>query len=165
MSLPDRPEQHDRVSAPLSENRRRFGCLAGIDDSGRLLIVVDGSSKPQVALTTVRMSRDEFRESVGERVVIDFDGGKPIVTGIIQTKATLALREVLEIAAPIERPSNVIVDNQAQHIIEAQEELTLKCGKASITLRKNGKVIIRGVDVLTDADGCNRIRGGVVDIN
>lgn len=47
----------------------------------------------------------------------------------------------------------------------AQDELVLRCGEASITLRRNGKVIVRGAHVETHASGTNRIKGGQVRIN
>ena len=49
--------------------------------------------------------------------------------------------------------------------IEAKETLRLKCGDSSIDLRKDGKLMIRGQDVLTRAKRTNRIKGGSVGIN
>lgn len=53
----------------------------------------------------------------------------------------------------------------AHIVIEAAEELTLKCGDASLDLRKDGKLMIRGKDVLTRAKRTQRIKGGTVAIN
>ena len=50
-------------------------------------------------------------------------------------------------------------------VIEAQDEIVLECGKASITLRRNGRIVIRGAYVETHAEGVNRIKGGSVQIN
>ena len=49
--------------------------------------------------------------------------------------------------------------------ITAEKEIVLKCGKASITLTKAGKVIIRGTYLLNRSSGVNRIKGGSVQIN
>lgn len=49
--------------------------------------------------------------------------------------------------------------------IEASETLTLKCGDASVDLRADGKVMVRGEDVLLRAKGTQRIRAGSVSIN
>lgn len=49
--------------------------------------------------------------------------------------------------------------------IEAQDEIVLRCGKASITLRGNGRVVIRGAYVESRSEGTNRIKGGNVQIN
>ena len=49
--------------------------------------------------------------------------------------------------------------------VEGQDEIVLQCGKASITLRRNGKVVVRGTYVETHSDGTNRVKGGQVRIN
>ena len=55
---------------------------------------------------------------------------------------------------------------QAQQIIlQADQELTLRCGSGSIRIQEDGKVIIRGEHVLNSARGTNRIKGGSVGIN
>lgn len=50
-------------------------------------------------------------------------------------------------------------------LIEATKGLTLKVGEGSITLREDGKVLIRGRDLVSHAKRTNRIRGGTVAIN
>lgn len=52
-----------------------------------------------------------------------------------------------------------------QVTLECADRLTLKCGEASIDLRADGKVMIRGEDVLVRAKGTKRIRAGTVAIN
>jgi hypothetical protein len=47
----------------------------------------------------------------------------------------------------------------------AQDEIVFECGQASITLRRNGRIIIRGTYVETHSEGTNRIKGGQVRIN
>jgi len=47
----------------------------------------------------------------------------------------------------------------------AKDEIVLECGKASITLRRNGRIIVRGTHVETNSEGTNRIKGGHVQIN
>lgn len=49
--------------------------------------------------------------------------------------------------------------------IEGQQEVILRCGEASLTLRRNGKVIIKGTTLETSASGTHRIKGGSVEIN
>ena len=49
--------------------------------------------------------------------------------------------------------------------IEATETLTLKCGDATVDLRSDGKLMIRGEDVLLRAKGTQRIKAGTVAIN
>jgi len=56
------------------------------------------------------------------------------------------------------------VDGQ-RVVLEGKDEVVLKCGAASITLKRDGKVILRGAYVETNAKGVNRIKGGSVKIN
>jgi hypothetical protein len=49
--------------------------------------------------------------------------------------------------------------------IDARDEIVLRCGEASITLRRNGRIVIHGMHVETKARGLNRIKGGSVAIN
>ena len=41
----------------------------------------------------------------------------------------------------------------------------LRCGKASITLTREGKVLIKGAYLSSRSSGVNRIKGGSVQIN
>lgn len=73
------------------------------------------------------------------------------------------------IAAPApvaerEPPIEALVDGK-RVVIDAADEIVLRCGKASITLRRNGRVVIRGTYVETRAEGVNRVKGGSVQIN
>ena len=49
--------------------------------------------------------------------------------------------------------------------LTAQDEIVLQCGSASVTLRRNGRVVIRGAYIETHSEGTNRIKGGQVQIN
>ena len=96
---------------------------------------------------------------VDDRVVLSFDGGdvqSPIVMGVLCN---------LEVADA--KPTDdfcVTVDGERVSI-EASREIQLKCGDASITLTKAGKILIRGAYVLSRSSGVNRVKGGVVHIN
>jgi uncharacterized protein (DUF2345 family) len=50
-------------------------------------------------------------------------------------------------------------------VIEAREQVVLRCGRASITLTKAGKILIQGEYVSSRSAGVNRIKGGSVQIN
>ncbi|TWU40598.1 hypothetical protein [Novipirellula artificiosorum] len=64
------------------------------------------------------------------------------------------------------QPSRVVGPRQPDHVvIEADEQLSLRCGDASIEMRKDGKLMIRGIDVLSKAKRTQRIKGGNVAIN
>lgn len=49
--------------------------------------------------------------------------------------------------------------------LTSDKKITLRCGKSSITLYPNGKVVIKGDYIFSDAEGTNRIAGGRVELN
>ena len=66
-----------------------------------------------------------------------------------------------------DEPPQVIeadVDGKRVRIV-ARDEIVLECGDASITLRRNGRIIIKGTYIETSSEGTNRIKGGQVRIN
>ncbi len=50
-------------------------------------------------------------------------------------------------------------------VIEARKNLTIRCGEGSITLRGDGKILIKGKDLVSRAQRMNRVKGGAVAIN
>lgn len=49
--------------------------------------------------------------------------------------------------------------------LEAVESVSMKCGESSIEMRKDGKVLIKGKDIVSHAKRVQRIKGGSVAIN
>jgi hypothetical protein len=95
-------------------------------------------------------------------VVLLFDGGdarSPIIMGVIQPQARQ--EQPSATAAP---GFNVQADGE-RHVIEAEREIVLRCGDASITLTRSGKVIIKGNYILSRSSGYNKIKGAAIDIN
>ena len=50
-------------------------------------------------------------------------------------------------------------------VIEATESILLKVGGGSIEIRADGKILIKGTDLVSHAKRMNRIKGGAVSIN
>ena len=86
------------------------------------------------------------------------DWTRPIIVGVLQDALVPepAPRAALlfEVQADEERLS-----------IQAEREIVLRCGDASITLTRAGKIIIKGNYILSRSAGYNRIKGAAVDIN
>lgn len=132
-----------------------IGTLIALHEDGielRYPDMPEGVDEVSLGVSTLEFGPDD----VGEAVVVGFVDGdrrQPIVLG----------RLIPVIPAPGAGPV-VIADGQRLRV-EAQEELVLCCGKASITLRANGRLVLRGTYVETRATGVNRVRGGSVAIN
>jgi 3-oxoacyl-[acyl-carrier-protein] synthase-1 len=50
-------------------------------------------------------------------------------------------------------------------VLEGQEDVTLRCGRASLTLRRDGTITRKGVNVVSQAERVQKIRRGKVSIN
>ncbi len=89
---------------------------------------------------------------VGQSVVVMLDAGGPVVMGVLQP------------LGPTREKAEVKVEGRRIELV-AEDEIVLKCGEASLVLRKNGRAALRGAQVETRAKGLNRIKGGTVAIN
>jgi hypothetical protein len=90
---------------------------------------------------------------------------RPIVVGLLSParRATAGASPAVD-ADATPKPIETLVDGR-RVLVEAQDEIVLRCGEASITLRRNGRVVVRGAYVETRSRGVNRIKGGSVQIN
>lgn len=105
----------------------------------------------------------EVAATLGSPVLLLLDGedGSPIVLGAIRDRIVAGASEV---AAALPKPDEVLIDGK-RLVIDAQDEIVLRCGKGSITLRADGQVVVRGTRLVSRASGTNRIKGGNVQIN
>lgn len=149
-----------------------MGWLVGTNKQGQLLVDFPGNrAGPRIARRTISLGPDALREAIATRqpVVLLFENGEPglpLVVGLEQTSSpTPLIDEVLEAAArQAEQPVEAHVDGQ-RVVIEGEDEIVLQCGQASITLRRNGRVLIRGTLIESHASGTHRIKGGSVQVN
>lgn len=132
----------------------RVGRVVGWSERGFLIECASGAA-PIEARTTLQLSAQAMRDAVSMRrealVVFENEAAdKPIVIGLLApAPGTVA---------------DATVDGR-RVVLDAQDEVVLRCGEASITLRRNGRVVIRGTYVETRSQGVNRIKGGSVQIN
>ncbi len=153
--------------APVRQRRpqRAVGCqvclgvLIGWDEKGPL-VAFDGSERGAVRARlagSALMGRPEA-SLAGREVVLLLDSRPnhpPVLLGFLQPAGA-------ETAAEPDLEAHI--DGRRVEL-EGRDEIVLRCGEASITLRRNGRVVINGVQVETHASGLNRIRGGSVSIN
>lgn len=142
------------VAAPLEIPARIAGVVIGrvasVDGGVRVAWAGAPEGVAARALVPIR------GEDVGRDAAIVFeqqDPARPVVTGLVEPYA-------LPESAGVE-----VVEGKRRVVVGAPDELVLRCGKASITLTRAGKIIIRGAYVSSIASGTNRVRGGAVEIN
>ena len=135
--------------------------LAGFSDRGQPLVTV---SDPVDHLAEARSTVALTKVMTGREVVVLFEGGdpsRPLIVGLLEQQQIKARSTSSEsVAAPLE-----LEFDGHRLVLSAKDEIVLRCGKASITLTRAGKVLVLGEYVLSRAAGVNRIRGGSVQIN
>ena len=141
--------------------------LAALGADGR--VELDGPGASQTARTVVRLTP----AMVGRQVLVIQEAGGPIVTGVIQDGSD-ASADAADAVAPADPaaaqaladapPFELEVDGE-RVVVDARRQLVLRCGQASITLTREGKILLRGTYISSRASGVHRISGGSVELN
>lgn len=63
-----------------------------------------------------------------------------------------------------EPPREALIDRE-RVVIEAEQEIELRCGEAAIVLTRDGRILLRGAYISSHASATQRILGGAVHIN
>lgn len=136
------------------------GCLSGFDLTEQPLITGLEALPGQIvaARTTVPL----YRRMIGARVVVLYEAAdprQPIIVGVIQPSG-IARDEPVPPAPPV-----AIQTDDERFVLSAEREIVLRCGDASITLTRAGKVIITGNYILSRSRGCNKLKGAAIELN
>jgi len=177
-------EVDETSDVKLAPGEILIGSLAAFDEQGKPLVShpLISNAAPIPALTTHPLSH----QHIGRQVALLFVNGllnQPIITGLIHSplyalldNISVATTEnnveadvvVFESPLPAKEKrdfSETLQIDGKRVVIEGQEEITLSCGEASITLTKTGKILIRGTYLQSRSSGVNRILGGSVQVN
>jgi hypothetical protein len=122
---------------------------------------------PLPAVSVLALSEAEAQALAARKasVVLGFVSGhpeQPILLGVVQERPSVALKPRTKVGS--NGAISAFVDGD-QLVLEGKESVELRCGKASIRLTKDGKIVIRGRDLSSRSSGANRVRGGSVEIN
>ena len=132
-----------------------IGIFEGIDDAtGSILVNI-----PTFGLTRIpaRSVNSLVASQVGQTLALGFEAGdpmRPIVLGVILGSPSL----------PTPVPTEALIDGE-RVIIQAENEIELRCGNAAIILSADGRIQLRGTYIPGQASATQRILGGSVNIN
>lgn len=128
---------------------------------------MDLEPKPTRLLAGVNRHELLKKESEGREVLVIFVNGnpdEPVIIGMFENVLENLVCMDFENPQPEEnKPIETFVDGK--HMITAENELILTCGKGSIIIEKDGKIILKGTEILSRASGANKIKGSIVELN
>jgi hypothetical protein len=140
------------------------GCVTDIDERGVPYVDFPGNPSGPLPARLLASAFKERRENVSRQpVLLVFEYGdfeRPVILGYVDDTISLGLAETARATGR----TDVVMDGKSIRL-EACEEILLTCGKGSITLKKDGKIIIKGTEIVSRSSGANKIRGASVSIN
>ncbi|MFO0613167.1 MAG: hypothetical protein U0414_11285 [Polyangiaceae bacterium] len=142
----------ERSPNPRAEGLLR-GKLSSLRPDGQIMVVVDGAVRPAALATAA--SEAEIIACIRARSEValgTFEDGTLVIMGI--------LRQRMAPAAP---SSGAAVERVIE--IAATEVLELRAGEARIRLTGDGRVEIRGLELVSISEGQQRLLGATVSIN
>jgi len=130
-----------------------IGVLTGISVAGEPLVAYPGNPGEDAVLarTTTGLGAGDL----GVEVALMFEGGdaaRPLVIGRILRPGADA-------------PPPAVPGDDERVEVTAARELVLRCGKASITLTRAGKILLRGGYIFSRSTGVNKLKGGSIQLN
>lgn len=126
------------------------GAITHITDDMEVYVEFNGNitGEPVAAKSILELTKQD----VDEEVILMFENEsvhKPVIMGKVKKTC---------------KDLKIEVDGKIKKIT-AKEELYLQCGDSSILLRKDGKVVIKGKDIISRARKNNKIKGGSIQLN
>jgi len=148
-------------------NQTRQGIVLDVMEEGGIRIQDKADPNAVYPCYFLRTSAGALPKINSEDRVIyrvpEFDEEYGVVLGIIE-KYALFDDKVAKKLKKRDISQTTILEDKVLHI-KAEEGLVIECGKSSIILTKDGKVQIKGVDLLSRAKGMNKIKGAGINLN
>jgi hypothetical protein len=132
------------------------GRVLGTSDEGYLIVGI--GTPPRIVSCEVVRTPGGSLPGPGAAVLV-------LLPGMDSEELPVVLGEIGTAAASGADDPAVVSSTPDTLVIEAKHSLTLKVGDGSITIREDGRILIKGRDLVSHAKRVNRIRGGSVQIN
>lgn len=155
-----------RSTAPVGLPAVILGSLAGFRDDGQPLVHWSTSlshaavpARSQVVL----QKTDQNRECT--LAFIDGDPAQPVILGLLQP-----LQPNAASAAPDTKSSNIAqpinpTDSEKSFDIQSDTAITLQAGRTKLELHADGRILLQGRHIRSQAYGPNQIKGASVKLN
>jgi len=137
----------DHLMPEVMSSELQVGTVSEITEDGFVWVSANSAEEPPVRAMIGTPASDEISEGCAVLLGILSNENRPIVLAVIRDR----------LAKP-DGPPDV-------QTIEASKQLVLRCGKSSIELRDDGKLLVSGAELTSRATRLNRIKGSSVAIN
>ncbi len=146
----------------------RVGQVVGLAPDGTALVDFAGNRAGPLS-ARASLDAEALAHAAAQRqgAILLFENGDPslpLLVGLLQVPSSTPLIDAVLERSLEDVPKEARVDGR-KVVIEGRDEVVLRCGKATLTLRRDGQVLLRGVNIRTEADEVQRIKGSKVQIN
>lgn len=146
----------------------RVGTIVDISDNGQVRVDFPGNrfGPVKARMTTAMRDKIQSADAAVRNILLVFENDDPELPIVVDVlcDSIEAKQEKAPLALQMDEAEAVFVDGR-QVTFDAKEQIVLRCGKASITLTRAGKILIKGAYLLHRSSGVNRIKGASVQIN
>lgn len=144
------------------------GRIVGVTEDLCAIVDYPGNPLGPIAARTIIQTRAQNKRNdlLHKPVLLvleNSDPGLPIIIGIIHDTLIVKLAEETIIDLGV-RLRDVAIDGE-RLVLDARKEVVLRCGKGSIRLLADGKIVIKGTRLVSRASNTNKVRGASVSIN
>ena len=158
--LPDLLGRAPLVTPIAALPRVVVGNLVAFAESGSAAVVFTSASTCGPVHGEARSTVELNEHHLGGPVVLVFEDGdecRPIIIGVIRQPTARSDAKT--------QPTVQLDVDRDRLTVTATDQLVLRCGKASLSMTKEGKVVIYGTYISSRSTGAHRIKGGSVEIN
>ena len=131
--------------------------LAGWDEAHGVEVEY-ANGRRACAETTMELDAVAWQRAIAQArrvLVVPTASGVPVVTGFVQTPGQV----------PSPSGEVVVRVDGDRLVLHGREEIELRCGRASLVLRRTGEVEIRGEKVASRSRGANVVTGASIRLN
>jgi len=158
--------QQDKV-LQQAFNQTRKGVVLEVIEEGLILVQDNTDSNAVYPCYFLRTAAGALPKLQPQDPVIyrvpEMDEEYGVVLGVIEKYATFD-DKVAKKLKKNDISQMTTLEDKVLHI-KAHDGLVIECGKSTIILTKDGKIQVKGNDILSRARGMNKIKGAGVNIN
>lgn len=137
------------------------GKILALNNSGEIEVQCEADDTILLCyfLRTSAAPLPEFHPGDTVLLVSDENGESGYVLGVVQPY--LPVREISQDNGHLANGNEPLPEIK----LNASERIELRCGQSSLTMNKEGTVIVKGAKVVSRSSGVNKIKGATVQIN